>query len=124
ALILLGNDDGTFAQLSGLALDSTSDALATGDFNADGRIDLAVAVQCEEPGFCSRGSVAVYMGSGDGTFAAPSRYSVGVRPNAVAAGDFTGDGTIDLVSINKCRDQYYNCDGADVTLLVGQGDGT
>jgi hypothetical protein len=49
-------------------------------------------------------------------FAAPVHYDVGPAPQAVAAGDFTGDGTPDLV--------VANTGGATVSVVVGNGDGT
>jgi hypothetical protein len=41
-------------------------------------------------------SVSVLLGLGDGTFAAERRFGVGVFPDAVAVGDFNGDGRPDL----------------------------
>ncbi|OLE22010.1 MAG: hypothetical protein AUI36_34130 [Cyanobacteria bacterium 13_1_40CM_2_61_4] len=123
ALVLLGNPDGTFAQLPPVAAESTAVGFATADFNSDGHIDLATAAKCEDTAFCGHGDIAVYMGAGNGTFSAPSKYSVGERPIAVVAGDFSGDGVIDLISINTCANQY-SCSHDDLTLLAGQGDGT
>jgi hypothetical protein len=50
------------------------------------------------------------------TFAAPVHHDVGPVPQAVAVGDFTGDGTPDLV--------VANTGGATVSVLAGNGDGT
>ena len=44
-----------------------------GDFNGDGRLDLAVANQYDD-------TVSVLLGNGDGTFQARSTYAVGVDP--------------------------------------------
>src|SRR5450432_2030175 len=67
--------------------------MATGDFNRDGFIDLAVI---NNPG--SNGSSAgfsILLGNGDGTFQPAVNYAVG-RPGAIAAADFNGDGKLDL----------------------------
>ena len=44
-------------------------ALASGDFNGDGKPDLAVANTCIN-GECRNGSVTIELNQGDGTFAA------------------------------------------------------
>jgi hypothetical protein len=64
-------------------------ALATGDFNHDGRADLAVATQ-GAPG------VSILLGVGDGTFRAGGEYPAGQLPSAVVVGDFNRDGFDDL----------------------------
>ena len=63
-----------------------------GDFNGDGRTDLAVA------NFGSN-DVSVLLGNGDGTFQDQVRYAAGTGPSAVA-GDFNGDGRTDLAVAN------------------------
>ena len=65
-----------------------------GDFNGDGRTDLAVA---------NNGSsdVSVLLGNGDGTFQAQVTYAVGSDPVAIVAGDFNGDGRTDLAVANE-----------------------
>src|SRR5262249_10163727 len=46
------------------------------------------------------GTVSVLIGDGDGTFQAPQSFGVGVSPNAVAVGDFNGDGRPDFAVSN------------------------
>jgi hypothetical protein len=58
----------------------------------------------------------VLLGNGDGTFQPQVTYAVGRGPRAVVAGDFTGDGRIDLAVANE-RDNT-------VSVLVSDGDGT
>jgi hypothetical protein len=84
-------------------------ALAVGDFNADGRPDLATT----NP---DGNAVGVRLGNGDGTFAAAANYATGTRPAAVAVGDVNGDRHLDLVVANSG-------DGS-VSVLLGNGDGT
>ena len=56
-------------------------------------IDLAVAN-------CGANDVSVLLGNGDGTFQPQVTYAVGSDPDAIVAGDFTGDGRIDLAVAN------------------------
>src|SRR5262249_28281294 len=65
-------------------------AVSAGDFNGDGKPDLAVANDV------SLGSVFVLPGAGDGTFGAPISYAVGDSPYLLTAGDFNGDSRADL----------------------------
>ena len=84
-------------------------AVAVGDFNGDGKPDLAVSNNCA--GGC--GTVSFLLGNGDGTFQPPVDYPVG-SPAGLAVGDFNGDGKLDLAVAN----------GDSVAILLGNGDGT
>ena len=90
---------------------STRIAIVAGDFNGDGRLDLAVSQR-------RRQHVSVLLGNGDGTFQTPvrSQNAVGSDPAAIVAGDFNGDGQLDLAVAND--------DSNDVSVLLGNGDGT
>ena len=69
-------------------------ALASGDFNLDGKADLAVTNQ---PSKHKHSQVKVLLGEGNGVFQKPTGYRVGVNPLSVALGDFNRDGKPDLV---------------------------
>ena len=88
--VLLGNGDGTFQPQVTYAVGSIPIAIVAGDFNGDGRTDLAVA----NDGLTS--TVSVLLGNGDGTFQPQVTYAVGSNPVAIVAGDFNGDGRTDL----------------------------
>ena len=83
-------------------------AVAVGDFNGDGIPDLAVSYEEDAPSSLNpaAGYVAILLGSSSspGTFAAAVSYGVGsdqyAEPNAVAVGDFNGDGIPDLAVSN------------------------
>ena len=60
--------------------------------------------------------MSVLLGNGDGTFQPQVTYAVGAVPAAIVAGDFTGDGRIDLAVANGLR--------RHVSVLLGNGDGT
>jgi len=99
--ILLGNGDGTFTTASGspITVGTQPWALVAGDFNNDGKLDLAI-VNRPNSGY---GSVTLLLGNGDGTFAqaSGSPYTVGHSPDAIAAADFNGDGKLDLAVANS-----------------------
>src|SRR5262249_13424661 len=106
--VLLGNGDGTFRAPARFAVGTAPRAVAEGDFNGDGRPDLAVS------NFTSN-DLSVLLGNGDGTFRDHVRYGV-VHPRGLLALDLDGDGRTDLVSTDS------NTNG--VTLFLGLGDGT
>jgi hypothetical protein len=83
--------------------------VAVGDFNGDGRQDLAVANQLSA-------NVSILLGNGNGTFGGATNFGVGFTPFAVAVGDFNGDGRQDLAVANQ--------GSATVSILLGNGNGT
>ncbi|HEU0010073.1 MAG TPA: FG-GAP-like repeat-containing protein, partial [Verrucomicrobiae bacterium] len=84
--------------------------VAVGDFNGDGRRDLAVANQNVD-------NVSLLLGNGDGSFGAPTNFAVGNAPRSLAVGDLNGDGKLDLAVLNA---------GGNNTLsvLLGVGNGS
>ena len=80
-----------------------------GDFNGDGRTDLAVVNN-------GSNSVSVLLGNGDGTFQGQVTYAVGNGPDAIVAGEFSGDGRTDLAVASSAD--------STVSVLLGNGDGT
>jgi len=126
--VLLGNGDGTFRPAVEYAAGASPGAIVTGDFNDDGRSDLAVVdLGARIQGAVTNpGGVSVLLGNGDGTFQAAVECAVGIYPNALVAGDFNGDGLIDLAVV----DGGGGSGGAGVLLgsgasvLLGNGDGT
>jgi FG-GAP-like repeat/FG-GAP repeat len=106
--ILLGKGDGTFHAAPSPAVDQYPGALAVGDFNGDGKPDIAVLTYVGA-------TVVILLGKGDGTFtAAPLTPTVGGNPNSIAVGDLNGDGKLDLVVSS------YNT----LSVLLGKGDGS
>src|SRR5262245_31772822 len=69
-------------------------AVATADFDGDGRPDLAVAN-------ADSSTVTVLTKVGRGQPAVINTYAVGTFPLGVGAGDFTGDGIPDIVSVGN-----------------------
>jgi hypothetical protein len=115
--ILLGSGDGTFQPALTVAAGKNPFAIAVGDFNGDGRLDLVVANSGINPaGGWLAGSVSVLLGNGDGTFQAHVDYATGNGPVSVAIGDFNGDHVLDLAI--AARSDHV------VSVLLGHGDGT
>jgi FG-GAP-like repeat len=96
-------------------------AVVVGDFNHDGKRDLAV-VNYGDPTTGDSGSVSILFGNGDGTFQAAKNVAIGKNCTSVVAGDFNADGNDDLALVRP-GDSTVNDDG-DVTIFLGNGDGT
>jgi len=122
-IILFGNGDGTFTQSGTAAFpdsagtSNNSPNVIAGDFNKDGKLDLAVN---------NGDTFAIYTGKGDGTFTAFSSYTAFNNVGYLVAQDLDGDGNLDLFSGtgnygSLGGDQFdYNAAYA----LIGNGDGT
>ncbi len=111
--ILLGNGDGTFAAQTVIAIPvgataSSPSAIATGDFNDDGNIDIAVTDMANS-------RVMILLGNGDGTFQTPVPYPTGSNPVALVAQDFDADGQPDLAVVN----QGDGTNPSTVSILLG-----
>src|SRR5262249_9665779 len=87
------NGDGTFQAAVNFGAGGGPDSVAVGDFNDDGKSDLAVAN-------LNSANISVLLGNGDGTFQAPVSFGAGVTARSGAVGDFNGDGKPDLAVAN------------------------
>ena len=94
-MILLGKGDGTFGAPLTIPVGNEPVAIVAGDFNNDGKLDVAIANFADD-------TVTLLLGNGDATFtqASGSPYSVGHGPYAITAADFNGDGKLDLAAAN------------------------
>jgi hypothetical protein len=92
-------------------------AVVVGDFNADGKQDLAVANGASE-------NVSVLLGDGAGGFspAAGSPFAVDGHPNSVAVADFNGDGRPDL-AVADASDLTGEESLNNVSILLGNASG-
>lgn len=108
--VYLGNGDGTFRP--GIALMSslhTRRYTTSGDFNADGRLDLVLV----DVRFGAAERVTILQGNGDGTFGVRSTVERDLSIDSVWAADFNSDGKLDLA-----------VGGAAASVYLGNGDGT
>jgi hypothetical protein len=124
--VLIGNGDGTFQARPGISLGSDPVSVAVGDFNADGKLDLAVTSYYRTSGSWNwyyyypghnEGLANVLLGTGTGSFAAPTVTDLGPGyPTSAALADFNNDGKLDFAAGNA---EYGN-----VSVLLGTGTGT
>lgn len=84
-------------------------ALRAGDFNGDGKLDLAVVNSLSN-------NVALLLGKGNGNFEPPVTFPVQENPHALVVRDFNGDSKLDLATANEYSET--------VSLLLGDGNGS
>jgi len=111
-LLNSGDGSGTFQTQVGYPVGSSPRSVAVGDFNGDGKPDLAVANDGSSSVPGATVSVLLNSGDGSGTFQTQVGYPVGSSPRSVAVGDFDGDGKLDLATANS--------GSSNVSVLLGQ----
>jgi hypothetical protein len=85
----------------------SSGPFASGDFNRDGNLDLAIA---------GGSGASILPGDGTGGFGSPALYDQGAITSSITVGDFNGDGNLDLAVANEIANS--------ISILPGNGDGT
>jgi uncharacterized protein (TIGR03437 family) len=124
--LLLGKGDGTFQTPSSVPFTGVMPlSVVAGDFNGDGKTDLAAAA------YDSTGApwLEIALGNGDSTFQTPVLSQLPATSGTVLlAADVNGDGKLDIVVAGSCL--YLNLTGtggsesnAGVTVLLGDGKG-
>jgi hypothetical protein len=106
--IHLGVGDGTFFAGTDVAGSGNMQAIRTGDFDGDGRIDLAVLDVDGD-------LLQVYLGQGFGAFAAAVSTATCVSAFDFAIGDWSN---------NNRPDAAIACSDGQVGILLGNGNGT
>jgi hypothetical protein len=124
--MLRGHGDGTFSSegsytatpgATGFGATNFPDDLVAGDFNGDGKLDIAVSRQWDAE---QSGGIYVLRGNGDGTFQDPTlgygNFEL-MNPTGMVTADFDGDGNLDVAFLDS---------GFDTRLVIlhGNGDGT
>lgn len=118
--ILQGSSDGTFKVAVPFMVGRRPDGVTSADFNGDGKPDVATANTSADSEAFGIYNVSVLLNTTafepTGLLTSKVDYPVGLNPNSMAAGDFNGDGVLDLVAANVYSD--------NVSRLQGVGDGT
>ncbi len=99
----------SFKAVGNYAVGKNPVAIAAGDLNGDGKLDLAIANRDSK-------TVSILLGNGNGTFTKAADFAVGVLPRSIAIADFYGDGRTDIVVAD---------DGiGKLSVLTGKSDGS
>jgi hypothetical protein len=109
--IFLGSGHGSLSALTASSFLPTGTSprwIVGGDFNTDGKLDLATANS-------EASTVSILLGNGDGTFGTKTDFMAASNPVGIAVGDFNRDGIQDLVTANAR--------GSSITILLGRGGG-
>jgi hypothetical protein len=112
--VQLGNGNGTFGTATPILISAgfgPAEVHAV-SLRGDGKLDLIV-------GSFNVNQIAVLLGNGNGTFEAPTLYTVGTAintPTSLTAGDFNHDGNLDVAVANTGNNT--------VSILLGNGSGS
>ena len=121
AAVMLGNADGTFRARVDFPAGGQTQDLAAGDFNSDGKQDLAVTINSPQI------SLSLLTGNGDGTFNAPVNFpnTTGFDGPVLVAADVNNDTRLDLLIAHTLACFTAPCVVSDdLTIMLGNGDGT
>jgi hypothetical protein len=109
ANVLLGNGDGSFAAPTVAIEYGYLSSTTLADFNGDGELDFAAAIQ-------DYGYVIVLPGTGTGSLGGATYSFSSYYTQSMAAGDVNDDGKLDLVAVTQYSDK--------VGVLLGTGTGS
>ena len=110
--ILLGNGDGSFQSAVDIAVGTRPRYFASGDFNRDGKQDLALSQSGND------NNLSILLNNGSGTTFSRSTIPFGneTAPRDVIAADFNADSNLDLA--------VTTLQGDGVSVLLGNGNGS
>lgn len=116
--VLPGLGNGTFSTPLAQTIIAGDHKIALGDFNGDGRLDVAFT---EADAAGTGMSFGVLLGNGDGTFTSPATvFSASGLLNGIAVADFNRDGNLDIA----IADVHGGFGNGTVDIFLGKGDGT
>jgi flagellin-like hook-associated protein FlgL len=108
-VIAMGNGNGTFGVTNTTSTGVSGKSLVGGDFNGDGKIDLAIGADLGS-------EVNIFAGDGQGGFSLLSTITTGQDPMHLVVEDFNRDGHDDIMTLNYV--------GNSISLFLGNGQGS
>ena len=115
--VLIGNGDGSFGGPHLFSTTQGSVGVAMGDFNNDGKLDVACA--CDSYG-SGASTMSLLLGNGDGTLQTPIDVNLPHLAQGIVVGDLNRDGNLDAIVVER----VIGSGPGDFVLLLGNGDGT
>src|SRR5437667_6622381 len=113
SLLSAAHGSAKFKAAVSYAVGTKPSAAAVGDFNGDGKLDIAV-VNSGDASVGDNGGLSILLGNGDGTLKSAANVSAGTNPLAGAVADLNRDARADLVL----------ADSSGIGMLLGNGNGT
>ncbi|HEV7397214.1 MAG TPA: FG-GAP-like repeat-containing protein, partial [Pyrinomonadaceae bacterium] len=98
----------SFSSATAIPVTGQPFSVAAGDFNRDGKVDLATAN-------FNTNNVSILIGNGTGGFGSATSFPAGTQPYSVAMADLNQDSKLDLVVANQSS--------SNVSVLLGDGAG-
>jgi hypothetical protein len=111
-LTISGDGTGSFFSLHSFPITGTASSVVAGDFNSDGKAD--VAITSWNTGIGGGGLLSILIGDGAGNLGVTTTYPMGEHPQALLAADLDLDGKLDLAL----------ADLSTISVLSGTGSGT
>jgi hypothetical protein len=113
-VVMLNLGNGTYGPPNYYGLDGQPNGIAVGDFNGDGKLDVAVALGTYN---ASSGFVAVLLNADHGMLHKPVYYKVPIPANSIAVADFNNDNLPDIAVIGNKDNNGTNT----VAILTNTG---
>lgn len=110
-----GTGSATLKQTVALGAGNLKGEIALGDFNEDGKLDVAFPKTGNQIPHMHSTELLIFFGDGTGNLVAGPVLTVGQEPHTVITADFNKDGHLDLAVSNRTD--------ATVSLLLGDGTG-
>jgi hypothetical protein len=112
-VVLISNGNGTFKAAKAYPVPAGVDIVALGDFNGDGKLDVAVTNSG------TYDMVSILPGTGSGTLKAAVVFGTNYGPSGIAAADFNGDGKLDIVTADNGGP--FGVTMATISVLLSNG---
>jgi hypothetical protein len=114
-VVFLGNADGAYTQSASYALGRSPVAVALGDVNSDGKLDILALNRQDK-------TLTILSGNGDATFGKAQTYTLSAYPSALYVGDLNGDSKADLAILSDCGQSTCTQVGS-LDIWTGDGKG-